>query len=1004
MFRTYVLIFLGLISTALSSARSQDQPVSFARDIRPILAANCFACHGPDSETREAELRLDTYAGATATIDDHQAIVPKDLSKSELIARITTASEHEVMPPVETGKVLSPKQIELLQQWIAEGATYQSHWAFEPPVQPAVPKLSETAWVQSPIDAFVLKGMQEHSLTPSEPADRYALVRRVTLDIIGLPPTLEEAEDFANDSDPAAYEKLVDRLLNSPQYGERWARQWLDLARYADTNGYEKDRERSIWPYRDWVINALNADMPFDEFSVQQLAGDMLPEAGINEIIATGFHRNTMLNEEGGIDPQEYRFYSMVDRVATTGTVWMGMTIGCAQCHTHKYDPITHTDYYRLMALMNNADEPDLRVPTNELLDQRTALEKQIQHLEVELKSHLGTEQEFQALFTTWLNTTRSSSHHWDVLRPARMSTNLPRLELLADGSILSTGDITKRDVFELTLPIKDVTFPISALRLEVLPDERLPANGPGRAFYEGRKGDFFLSELTATLDNTPVKFQAPSHNFGKIAIGSGSADASNVLDGDGSTGWSTATREGEAHQLVLNFAEPITSPAELHVELLFERHFAASLGRFRFSVASSDKTVIANGLPVDLEALCLNEASALTPEQLHQLESYFLKTTLLLEEARKPIEQLRKQIPELPITMVLKEQHPENPRPTHRHHRGEYLKPQEKVQPGIPEIFTTLTKQNPQNRLEFARWLVSDQNPLVGRTVVNRAWQAFFGRGFVNTLGDIGTQSALPTHPALLDWLSTEFTSETGMNWSLKKLHRTIVLSNTYRQASPISKKSLEKDPENVWLARGPRARLEAEIIRDSTLRASGLLSERIGGPSVYPPQPQAVTALSYSSMAWEPSAGSDRYRRSLYTFSKRTTPFAAYTVFDAPTGESCLAQRDRSNTPLQALTLLNDEMFFEAARALATAEFKPESTTEEIAGRIFQRILTRLATLEERQAITDFYVKQLSRFQSGDLKSAEILSEPSASAELAAWVMTARVLFNLDESVTKQ
>ncbi|MDH3584679.1 MAG: PSD1 and planctomycete cytochrome C domain-containing protein, partial [Phycisphaerae bacterium] len=969
--------------------------MDFTRDIRPILAANCFACHGPDEESREAKLRLDTQAGSRADLDGHAAIVPGKPAESELYRRLTTDDPDDRMPPRKTGKTLNAAQVQLLQQWIAGGGEYEQHWAFARPKRPPVPAVRRKAWPRNPIDYFVLARLEKEGLSPTAEADRYALVRRLYLDLIGLPPTPAQADAFVNDADPKAYENMVDQLLKSPHYGERWARPWLDLARYADTNGYEKDRPRSIWPYRDWVIRALNDDMPFDRFTVEQLAGDMLPQATEAQRVATGFHRNTMINEEGGIDPLEYRFYAMVDRVATTGTVWMGLTTGCAQCHSHKYDPISHTDYYRLMALLNNADEPDLSVPEPAIAKRRAQVESQIAALEADLPNQFppaagsGPEsqrrkQHLQQKFAQWVKQQQPTSIAWTVLRPTDLKTNLPRLGVQPDGSILSTGDITKRDVFDLRFSLRPFRQPVTALRLEVLPDDRLPARGPGRAYYEGRKGDFFLSEVTAKAAGQPIRFGGASHDYGKISIGSGKAKAENVFDGKGSTGWSTSGREGKASQLVLVLAKPLAPGGDLDLQFLFERHFAASLGRFRISATSSTKKVAAKSMPVEIESILAQDESAWTADQRATVQRHFLGVTPELAKARKAIDQLRRQLPAFPMTMVMLERPKDNPRPTFRHHRGEYLQPKERVTPGLPALFPAPPDGPPTDRLALARWLVSESNPLGARVTVNRSWQAIFGRGLVETSGDFGTQANPPSHPQLLDWLARKLIEQ---GWSLKAMHRLIVTSATYRQDSRITPTLLQRDAGNRLLARGPRHRVDAETVRDIALTASGLLSTRVGGPSVYPPQPASVTALAYGGTRWKPSSGPDRYRRSLYTFAKRTAPFAAYTVFDGPTGENCIARRDRSNTPLQALTLLNDNMFLEMARALAERGLAGEGSTSERATLIFRRCVTRPPGPNELAALVDFYQAQKRRLDSSELKATDVGGRNNASASFAAW-----------------
>ena len=1002
-----VIWFLAIPTFAAHAAR----PPSFNTDVRPILAAKCFACHGPDADSREADLRLDVREQAI----ESGAIAPHEPDSSELVTRIESDDEFLRMPPADSGKSLTVEERTILRNWVASGAKYERHWAFSPPSRPAVPEITAPDWQHWPrnsVDRFVLDRMLANGFSPSAEADRYTIVRRVYLDLIGLPPTPEEADAFVKDDDPHAYTRLVDQLLDSPHYGEHWARPWLDLARYADTNGYEKDRPRSVWPYRDWVIKALNDDMPFDQFTIEQLAGDMLPNATDDQRIATGFHRQTMLNEEGGIDPLEFRFYAMVDRVATTGTVWMGLTIGCAQCHTHKYDPITHTDYYRFMALLNNADEPDLSVPIPKIVEEQRQIQAQIAALEAKLPEQFplaeGEEEpaasrvrNLKQQLSKWIEEQRQTAVDWTVLEADSLKTNLPKLEQLEDGSVLSTGDITKRDVFQLTFPLDNFDQPITAIRLEVLPDDRLPAGGPGRAYYEGRQGDFFLSELSARKDGQKISFASASHSYGKISVGSGSADAMNVIDGEGSTGWSTSGGEGQSHQLVLVLENPLQPQGTLDIEMLFERHFAASLGRFRISATTDRDGLRAKTLPVEIETILASDSESWSDEDRARLRQQFLRETPLLAEARKPINALRKQLPELPTTLVMQERPADNPRETHRHHRGEYLSPRELVTPGVPAVFGLDDHEQPTDRLAFASWLVSDENPLVARVMVNRDWREFFGAGLMRTNGDFGTQSEPPTHPELLDWLACEFVSE---GWSRKRLHRLIVTSATYRQASVLTPNLRERDPQNRFLARGPRFRVRAETVRDIMLQASGKLSSKIGGPSVYPPQPAIVTALAYGNTAWKTSQGEDRYRRSLYTFLKRTAPFAANSVFDAPSGETCLARRDRSNTPLQALTLLNDEMFLELSRALGSeAASRHSQSARDAVTFIFRQLLTRPPTVAEQELLLDYYAQQLTRLQRGELDPAKIAGVPNASPETAAWMMVARAVMNLDEVITK-
>jgi len=981
-------------------AFAAEADVSFSRQIQPLLARRCFACHGPDEDERQADLRLDLRDAAI----EGGAIEPGKPAASALISRVASTDLDERMPPAGH-KPLAPAEIDQLRQWIKAGAVYEPHWAFIPPKRPALPAVKDRQWPHNAVDHFVLARIEQAGLKPSPRAEKLTLARRLYLDLTGLPPTPQQADAFAADDRHDAYQRLVDHLLSSPRYGERWGRKWLDVARYSDTNGYEKDRPRTIWPYRDWVIRALNSDMPFSQFTLEQIAGDMLPDATASQRIATGFHRNTMLNEEGGIDPLEYRYYAMVDRVATTSLVWMGVTMGCAQCHSHKYDPLSHSSYFRFMGLLNNAEEPDFPAPTAAMERRSEELRQKIKTGMQDLAKHLPA---FLPQYKLWLQQNRQAATKWKVLRPAALKSNLPHLQLLDDGSVLSTGDITKRDEYRLSidlkphLPPKPAPQQITAIRLEVLPDQRLPAGGPGRAFYEGRKGDFFLSEVTATLDSStqPIKFSKAAHTYGKISIGNGAA-ATNVFDGNGSTGWSTSGREGERHQLLLTLAEPLPARGRLNISLLFERHFAAALGRFRLSATTAKGDIKPHDVPAEVETLLHLSDKDLSPEQSEKLQQHFLLTSPALAALRKPIELLKKQLPHVPQTMVMQQREFAPPRKTFRHHRGEYLSPKEEVTPAVPEIFRQGAAPEPTDRLTLGRWLASPANPLAARAAVNRAWRDLTGSGLVNTGGDFGVQSEPPSHPQLLDWLAVEF-MENG--WSLKHLHRTIVLSATYQQDSRLRGGAAQRFAQGSVLNRGNRFRLDGEIVRDSLLHASGLLTTKMGGPGVYPPQTASVTALAYGGMKWQASVGADRYRRSIYTFSKRTAPFAAYAVYDAPSGENCVVRRNRGNTPLQSLTLLNDPMYTEMARALAALAVNSQTSDTQRATFIFRRLMIRQPGAAELKAIISYYHQQLTRLKNGALKPGQVAADKGATAELAAWVLVARSLMNLDETITRE
>ena len=1172
-----------IIIFAAGGACTARAEISFNDQIRPILSENCFKCHGADDDARKAKMRLDLRDTAVSPAKSGDVpIVPGKPGESQLIKRINSVDADEIMPPPSTKKTLTAEQKRLLKEWIAAGAKYERHWAFVPPRQVPLPSVQQPAWPKNPIDRFILARLEKDGLQPSKPADRYTLIRRVSLDLIGLPPTPEEVDTFLSDTAPDAYEKLVDRLLASPRYGERWARRWLDLARYADSNGYEKDRPRSIWPFRDWVIDALNKDMPFDEFTVKQLAGDMLPNATLQDRIATGFHRNTMLNEEGGIDPLEFRYYSVVDRVATTGTAWLGLTVGCAQCHTHKFDPIAHREYYQLMAFFNNGDEPEVPVPDPKIAESRQRQEARILEAEKDLPKHFpvpdvrwttpdavvatanpvkteklqdgswlfgavdkntyffsftnltklkvnsvrlealaddalpakgpgrhddgnfvvtelqvftispdapdhtntlklvraksdfaqdgfaaakaidgdqktgwaihpqggkdhwasfqsahpetvapGTrwivriDQQYgskhvlgrvrlslgepiedarpletrrkeviERKFAEWDKLESDHALRWTTLHPLEAKSNEPILTILNDHSVLASGDQTKSDTYEVKFhtPLKHIT----AIRLEALPDPSLPANGPGRTYYEGTSGDFLLCEFTLEAAGKPVKFKEATQDYPR-----GSAKA--TIDGDPLTGWSIGNGEGKPHAAVYVLDQPLESGGDLRVKMFFERYFASDLGRFRISVTTDDKPAEARGLPGEIEAIVAKPPAKRSKREKELLFQHFINETPELADARREIQKLRDALPAYPTTLVMVERPLEHHRKTYRHHRGEYLQVKEEVSPGVPSFLPPLPTNAPANRLTFAKWLVSTNNPLTARVAVNRQWQALLGRGIVRTLEDFGYQGAQPTHPELLDWLAVEFMK---MGWSMKQLHRLIVTSATYCQSSEVRPELAEKDPENVLLGRGPRFRIDAEEVRDAALRSSGLLSAKMGGPSVFPPQPAGITTDgAYRPFKWNTSTGEDRYRRSLYTFTKRTTPFAMLSVFDAPSGEVCLARREVSDTPLQALTMLNDVILVEAAQALGKNMADESGDLDAKVTTLFRRCLTRPPTEEEKRALEDFYKTQKERLERKDLVATKLSGiKEGEPVDQAAWTTVARAILNLDEAITKE
>ena len=1005
----------------------------FAREVRPILSNRCFKCHGPDKDHQEAGLRLDVREAALVELDSGtRAIVPGHADDSEVVARITSTDPDLVMPPPHTKVTLTEEEQRILTDWIAAGAEYRPHWAFVTPERPAVAKEETDTWSRSDVDRLVRARLLREGLAPALEADRATLCRRVHLDLIGLPPTPADLDAFLADAAPDAYERLVDRLLASPRYGERWARRWLDLARYADTNGYEKDRDRSIWPYRDWVIRALNADMPFDEFTIRQIAGDLVPGATTDDVLATGFHRNTMINEEGGIDPLEFRYLAMVDRVGTTGMTWLGLTTACAQCHTHKFDPITHTDYFALMALLDNADEPEWTIPSAERSRRLADLEHQIEAAWAALPGKWPVPQEPAAeqlagsgepapgppveprpeagqrvaamadRFAAWDREESQRAVAWTVAIPTGLTSSLPHLVVRDDGSVLAGGDVTKSTTYSLVLP--PAAGETRAIRLEVLPDESLPAHGPGLIWYEGAKGDFFLSEFEVMAGGRRFDVSKATESFaGKPSSSPDVSSAAKTVDGDMSSGWGIAGRQGRPNAAVYVLAEPVPAGMPITLQLQSERHYACGLGCFRVSVADRADAE-ARGHTAAEEAALAKPAGSRLPAEQNLVFHRFLASAAELAEPVKAIWSLEDSLRGGTTTLVMRERPADNHRKMFRRHRGEYTQPEEEVQPATPAFLPPLPTDAPTDRLALAKWLISTGNPLTARVAVNRHWQAFFGRGLVATVEDFGYQSDPPSHPELLDWLAVTFMHDLG--WSQKKLHRLIVTTSTYRQSSTVPPALAAHDPANVLLARGPRVRLEAEVIRDSMLAAAGLLSAKMYGPGVRPPQPEGVTEVAYGNPKWQASTGDDRHRRSLYTFQKRTAPFAMTTTFDGPTGEACIARREASNSALQALTLLNDPMFVEVAQALGRAVMAAGSDDAIRLRELARRVLSRELDADEARTLTRYLDEQRRRMAAGEIDATKLAGDDAGddAGERAVWMLAARAVMNLDEAIVKR
>ena len=860
---------LAAIAATVFTLGVDGAAVDFQRDIQPIFEQRCYECHG--GKKQKSGLRLDQSASVFRGGDSGKpAIVRGDSSGSSILARVTSSEADEMMPP--KGERLLPEQISKLRTWIDAGATWPkelsgdtTHWSYLKPVAPEKPVLKNKTWPRNGLDAFVLARLEQEKLPPSPEADRATLIRRVSLDLIGLPPNPREVADFLADKSPAAYEKVVDRLLGSPHYGERWARPWLDLARYADTQGYEKDNRRSMWPYRDWVIQALNRNISFKQFTIEQLAGDLLPNPTRDQRVATGFHRNTMTNTEGGTDDEEFRHEAIVDRVNTTMLVWMGTTMGCAQCHNHKYDPLTTKEYYQLFAIFNNTADSDKD-------DERPTLKLSSPDQERRLKE-------------------------------------------------------LRQEISELDTKLKSVTPELTRAQAE------------------------WEQKLITSL---------------------------------------AAEKVSETNSPASNESEPKPDQAA--------------------ATKSAGKNSASPKLPEKIRTTLLTASDSRTEAQRKELLNYFRTNAHELKPIRDELAAARKSETDLeksiPLTSIMEEL--AAGRETQIHLRGAYLSKGEKVLPGVPAAFSPIATNAPVNRLALANWLASDENPLTARVLVNRYWEQLFGIGIVETAEDFGKQGEPPANQALLDWLALEFMNH---GWDMKAILKTMVMSATYRQTSHAAPELFRRDPFNRLLARGPRVRLDAELLRDQALSLAGLLSEKIGGPSVMPPQPDGLWQVVYSGDKWETSKGEDKHRRGLYTFWRRTLPHPAMTTFDAPSREFCVVRRTRSNTPLQALTILNDPEYIEAAEALARRGMNEggKTSTQKI-DFVVRLCLARAPRPAEAKRLLDLFEQERLRYEM-DPKSAEAMAAKYLSkderatdtASMAAWTVVANVLLNLDELITK-
>jgi len=1158
--RLLLIAWCALAACAVESpAASKAGALDFNRDVKRILSENCFNCHGPDAKESKGgrkTLRLDSPEGARAALGSgHAAIVPGHPDKSELIHRITTADLDDKMPPPDSGKKLSAEEVSTLRKWIAQGAEYSRHWSYETPRRPELPKVREKSWPKNAIDHFILARLKRERLNHSPEADRTALIRRVALDLTGLPPTLAEVDQFLADQKPGAYERVVDRLLKKEAFGEHWAQLWLDQARYADSSGYADDPARTIWAYRDYVIRALNSNKPYDQFTLEQIAGDLLENPTDEQLVATAFHRNTMTNNEGGTSDEEYRNVAVVDRVNTTMAVWMGTTMACAQCHTHKYDPITQEDYFRLFAILNSTadadrtdESPTLALYTPEQKRLRSERQAEIARLEKIVRSPTPALKTAQAAWEQKFTTELA----WNSLVPVAVNSKEGAAIQRDDDGTVRFERGGKTDVYTLEIPVK-ADEPITALRLDVLPDSKSPGRGVGHG-----SGNFVVSRVLAAIassnslpvtgrfvrielpgkekilslaevqvfrgatnvaqqgearqsttafegpaklaidgntdgDYTKAKstthtetstdpwweldlksaqaidrivlwnrkdgsqdrltgFQlllldgkrnvlwqqqvasapGPSAEFRPdgarpISFSVASADfsqkdfnAADVLDNKDlkTRGWAIAPKFGEPHSLTLTLKTPtpvgIGSNLVVTIEQL-SKYEHATVAQLRLSQSSDPRAPEFARVPASVLAILKVDFAQRTAGQREEVRRHYLSIAPELKKERDEIARLTKlNDEEKPYTTVpiVRELAEEKRRKTHVQQRGNFLVLGQEVTNGLPPSLHAPVKgggaSNP-DRLALARWLVDRGNPLTARVAANRLWESIFGIGLVRTSEEFGAQGEMPSHPELLDWLAMELMEK---KWDVKHLIRLLVTSATYRQSSRVTPDLTAKDPDNRLLARGPRFRLSAEMIRDQSLFVSGLLSSKMYGPPVRPPQPKlGLSAAFGSGTDWETSGGEDRYRRALYTTWRRSNPYPSMATFDAPNREVCLVRRERSNTPLQALVTLNDPVYIEASQALARKMMVSGQTMADRARHGFRLCTSRAPTDDELSGLLGLYAKTLERFQADPAKAKDIATKPLGEApkefdmaELAAWTVVGNVLINLDEMLMKR
>ncbi len=1029
---------MAVLVCLASASRLPAEAVDFSRDIQPVLAEHCFHCHGKDENTRKGGLRLDDRESALkGGKGDGPAIVPGQPEKSALLARIHSKDADEVMPPPKEKKPITAADAEKLRQWIAEGAPYAGHWSFVTPTKAPLPARSA-----HPVDAFILSRLQKEGLAMSPPAAPEALCRRLHLDLIGLPPTPSALDAFAKATTTkgldAAATELADTLMKDRRFGEKWARHWLDVARYSDSNGFEKDLPRDQWAWRDWVINALNSDLPYDRFIIEQIAGDLLPGSSQDQRIATGFLRNSMLNEEGAIIPEEWRMEAMFDRMDAIGSGVLGLSVRCAQCHSHKFDPITQKEYFGLFAFVNNTYEAKSWVYTKEAEQAITKVHAGIRQATDDLKkAHPDWEKQLAGWEADELKRWQQTA--WTVVKAedTHSSSELNHPVVLPDDSILTLGHpTTSGDIHLFAEPkLENVT----AIRLEVLTHGDLPMNGPGRSY----KGSWALSELIVEakppgsnqwqrlkLKNATADFEEPLAAMEPEWANPSDKDnrrlrgpASFLADGEARTAWRADRGPGRRNTdsvAVAQFEQPVTLPTgtKLKVALLLEHSDGGNgyrntmIGRFRVALTQAPDPRVGRTPYAAILALQTPPAER-TSEQKQSIFNAWRLATPAMASFNDRMAKQWDAYPEAQTTVLhLAERAPADHRETRRLERGAWNQGKEIVPPHVPAALHPLASNTTPTRLTFGQWLADKRSPLTARVAVNRLWQAVFGLGIVETAEDFGTRSPEPSHQELLDWLAVDFMEH---GWSQKHLLRTLVTSAAYRQSAQTTPALLERDPRNRLLARGPRFRVEAEVVRDIVLAASGLLTDKFGGPSIFPPVPASVLDFNFFRPDyWKPAEDATRYSRALYVFRKRSMPDPALMTFDAPTGDTACTRRPRSNSPLAALTAMNEPIFVEAAQALALRVLREGGADDHARlEHAFRLCTSRRPSEAELSPLLQLLQSRRERLKRGELKAVDLAFSPltklqaippeATPNEIAAWAIVSRVLLNLDETIAK-